>query len=150
MKENNKIIELMNRTFNGPAWHGPAVQEVLKDINYKTASAEKINNAHNIWDIVLHMSVWKDAAARFLMGQDVMISDERDWYKSPDYDENGWEIIKVALQSTHERLIEEIDKFPEERLNELVPRKDFTFYVLLHGVIQHDVYHAGQIALLKK
>ncbi len=150
MKENDRIIELLNRTFYGPAWHGAAVNEILQNIDYTTAARNKIENAHNIWDIVVHIAVWKDAAIRFMNGEDVKIPDEIDWNKTVGYDESGWEIVKTSLYAVHQKLIEKVKIFPEEKLIENVLEKDFTFYVLLHGVIQHDIYHAGQIALLKK
>lgn len=150
MKESDGIVELLNRTFYGPAWHGAAVYEILQNINYTSAARNKIENAHNICDIVAHIAVWKDAAIRFLNGEDVKVPDEIDWCKAVAYDESGWEIIKTSLYTVHQQLVEKVKTFPDEKLNEIVPGKDFTFYVLLHGVMQHDVYHAGQIAILKK
>ncbi len=73
-----------------------------------------------------------------------------DWPKIPEQSERGWRRILEKSDSAIEQLLQVIDHFSENRLSETVPGRDYSFYFLLHGIVQHHLYHAGQIALLKK
>ena len=75
---------------------------------------------------------------------------DADWPPVTDAAETTWKEAKAALQQSYETLHAHILNFPEDRLDEPVPDTTYSFYVMLHGVVQHDLYHAGQIALLKK
>ena len=143
--ETQKIIRLLQKSFNGSAWHGPAVMEVLTTITPKEA-ARKMSASHSIIELVLHMAVWRDFVSKRLQGNNEFeVSEEENFPK-----ETGWTVAMKTLQHSQDELIKSINQFPEEKLTDLVPTRTYDFYTMLYGIIQHDIYHTGQIVLLKK
>src|SRR6266478_4379152 len=108
--------------------------------------------AHSIWELVHHIAVWENVGRRRLTGDRaaIDISSPEDWPPADDTDDAAWEQAKAALDRGHQALVEAITKVTESRLDAPVFEGMSTVYVTLHGVIQHDLYHAGQIAMLKK
>jgi uncharacterized damage-inducible protein DinB len=152
MTEIERILDQLKRAYEGNAWHGPSVREVLKDVTAAQAHARPIADGHTIYELVRHIAVWEDVGRRRLQGDpaDVEISSPEDWPPPGDTSEEAWEQANAALDRGHTALVEAISKVPESRLDEPVYEGKSSFYVTLHGVIQHDLYHAGQIAILKK
>src|SRR5712692_814076 len=152
MTEIERILDQLRRTYEGDAWHGPAVREVLAGITAEQAHARPLQNAHSIWELVHHMAVWESVGRRRLEGDraQIDISSPDDWPPADDTAENAWEQAKAALDRGHQALVAAIARVPESRLDAPVFEGMSTVYVTLHGVIQHDLYHAGQIAMLKK
>ena len=152
MTEIDRILDQLKRAFEGGAWHGPSVKEVLHDVTATQAHARPLGNAHSIWELVQHIAVWEDVGRRRLEGDpaEVPISSPEDWPPAGDASEAAWDSAKAALERGHQSLVDAISRVPESRLDEPILEGKSTVYVTLHGVIQHDLYHAGQIAMLKK
>ena len=152
MTEIERILDQLKRAFEGNAWHGPSVREVLAGIMAAQAHARPLANAHSIWELVRHIAVWEDVGRRRLTGDraQIEISSPEDWPPPEDTSEAAWEQAKDALNRGHQALVEAIAATPESRLDDPIFEGMSTVYVTLHGVIQHDLYHAGQIAMLKK
>ena len=152
MTEIERIQDQLKRAFEGNAWHGPSVSEVLNGITADQAHARPLRNAHSIWELVRRIAVWEDVGRRRLSGDraPIEISSPEDWPLPEDTSEAAWEKARQALNRGHQALVEAIARTPESRLDEPVFKGMSTVYVTLHGVIQHDLYHAGQIAMLKK
>jgi uncharacterized damage-inducible protein DinB len=149
--EAHRVEDQLKRAFEGDAWHGPAVLEVLQGVTAARATAKPVPGAHSIWEIVLHIAVWEDVARRRLSGEPVgSVPPAQDWPPANGSDEAAWSAALAALRSGHQALRRTIAKLSDARLQEKVPDGEYTNYLLAHGVIQHDLYHAGQIALLKK
>jgi uncharacterized damage-inducible protein DinB len=149
MSEISRILDQMQRAYNGKAWHGPPLQALLADVSAEVAHARPIAGVHSIAEIILHVAYWKDAAVRQLAGEKVRPSEAEQW---PDagHDEASWKNALSRLETSQKALILAITALDDSRLSDPTPVRDFDVYVLLHGVIQHDLYHAGQVALLKK
>lgn len=152
MTEIDRILDQLKRAFEGPAWHGPSIKELLNGVTAQQAHARPLTNAHSIWELVHHIAVWEDVGRRRLEGDpaEVPISSPEDWPPAEDVSEAAWEQAKAALERGHQALVDAISRVPEARLNEPILEGKSTVYVTLHGVVQHDLYHAGQIAILKK
>ena len=151
MSEVQRIVEELRQAFEGPAWHGPAVCTLLADISAERAAARPLANAHSIWEIVLHIAAWEDVVRRRLAGEVIVdVADDQDWPPVRDPDAEAWQQTLRHLEQTNRALREAIAKFDDAHLADRVAGKDQSVYVMLHGVIQHDLYHAGQIALLRK
>jgi uncharacterized damage-inducible protein DinB len=152
MTEVERILDQLKRAYEGNAWHGPAVKEVLAGVTAAQARTRPLANAHSIWELVQHIAVWEDAGRRRLEGDRAAIeaSSPEDWPPASDASEATWEEAKAALDRVHQKLVQTIARLPESRLDEPILEGMSSVYVTLHGVIQHDVYHAGQIAILKK
>ena len=152
MTETERILDQLRRAFEGNAWHGPSVREALAGVTASQAHARPLANAHSIWELVQHIAVWEDVGRRRLEGDraQIEISSPTDWPPAADRSEAAWEQAKAALDRGHETLRAAITRVDESRLDEPILEGMSTVYVTLHGVIQHDLYHAGQIAMLKK
>lgn len=138
MNESARIVDQLERAYRGEAWHGPSIRAVLDGVDAEAASARPIANAHTIGELVAHILAWeKEALARLAgTGRDDLPPAE-DWPEGAA----AWRELLEELDVVHERLSVAISECPDPGT---------TVYVLLHGVIQHNLYHAGQIALLKK
>ncbi|MDX6498162.1 MAG: hypothetical protein QOG23_1422 [Blastocatellia bacterium] len=152
MTEIERILDQLKRAYEGNAWHGPSVREALAGVTAAQAHARPLNNAHSIWELTQHIAVWENVGRRRLEGDRaaIEISSPEDWPPADDTSETAWEQAKAALDRGHEALREAISRIPEERLDEPILEGMSSVYVTVHGVIQHDLYHAGQIAMLKK
>lgn len=152
--EVDRIRDQFRRAFEGEAWHGPSVLALLDGVTAKQAAAHPIPAAHSIWELTLHIAAWEGACLRRLQGDPAQLSDMENWQPVNDAGDEAWEKCKQDLLETHRKLLEAISKVPESRLNEaIITHSDTAYssvYVTLHGGVQHDLYHAGQIAILKK
>lgn len=153
MSETDRIRDQFERAFDGHAWHGPPVLAVLEGVTAAQAAAHPIPGAHSIWELTLHIAAWEDACRRRLGGDPAQLTDSEDWRPITDTSEAAWERTKQELSDTHQRLLNAIAAVDDSRLDQpIVPsvESSSSVYVTLHGVVQHDLYHAGQIAMLKK
>src|SRR5690349_6506784 len=152
--EVDRIRDQFRRAFDGEAWHGPAVLALLEGVTAEQAAAHPIPGAHSIWELTLHIAAWEQACRRRLQGDPAQLSDEENFRPVNDTSEQAWENAKKFLIDTHRELLDELAQLDEARLNEpIIASSDIPFsttYVTLHGGVQHDLYHAGQIAILKK
>lgn len=155
MSETARIADQLRRAFSGEAWHGDSLLEILDGVAAAQAAARPIKHVHSIWELVLHITAWDNAVRRRLAGEAVELSDEQNFPSVMDASEGAWRRAVESAKRVHNELIEAVAAFPDERLTEKVPGKKsepdwYDFYYMLHGVAQHELYHAGQIALLKK
>ena len=152
MTEIERILDQLKRAHEGNAWHGPSVREALTGVTAHQAHARPLQNAHNIWELVHHIAVWENVGRRRLEGDraEIDISSPEDWPPADDTSEAALEQAQASLDRGHEALRKAIASLDESRLDEPILEGLSTVYVTLHGVIQHDLYHAGQIAMLKK
>ena len=144
------IAEQIHRAFEGDAWHGPALLELLRDMDAATAAAQPLSDVHSIWELVLHVSAWDDAASRRLGGEKVQLTGAANFPVVPNPTQTTWREAIAHAKHTHDLLVKMVAALPDSRLRERVPGKRYDFYFMLHGVAQHALYHAGQIAILKK
>ena len=150
MSETARIADQLKRAFAGDAWHGPALMEILADVDAPAAAARPISLAHTVWELTLHITAWDAAILRRVAGQAASLSDAENFPKIRDTSESAWRTALENLQRQHQELLRVIADMPDRRLSEQVPGKDYDFYFLLHGTVQHALYHAGQIVMLKR
>lgn len=150
MSEARRIKDQLRRAFEGEAWHGPSLMELLADVTAERAAAKPIAAAHSIWELVLHITFWEEVSRRRLEGDDTKVQAEDGLFHITESSEAGWQEALAKLRSANEALREAIAGLDDESLQEKSAGQEYSIYSLLHGVIQHDLYHAGQIALLKK
>ena len=154
MSESERIRDQFRRAFDGEAWHGPSVLALLKGVTAEQAAARPIAGAHTIWELTQHIRAWEGACLRRLNGDPAQLPDSEDWSDVNDHSEAAWETTKQKLVETHEQLLAALASLDDSRLDQPImnhPEIPFSStYVTLHGGVQHDLYHAGQIAILKK
>jgi len=144
------IADQLRRAFEGDAWHGPALLELLQHLDAATAAARLLPDVHSIWELVLHVAAWDDAALRRLGGEKAQLTGTANFPVPPKPTRASWREAVAHAKHTHDVLVKTVAALPEARLRERVPGKKYDFYFMLHGVAQHALYHAGQIAILKK
>jgi uncharacterized damage-inducible protein DinB len=151
MSEVERILDQMDRAFSGDAWHGPPLKTVLEGLTAEDASNHAIADAHSIWELVLHITAWKIIVRHELTGEKVDVTPEIDWPPVWETSEIAWKRTVENLDESHKRLREAASGLREDQLEEKpAARTGNSRYVMLHGVVQHDLYHAGQMAVLKK
>ena len=106
MTEIERILDQLKRAYEGQAWHGPSVCEVLAGVTADQAHARPLANAHSIWELVRHLAVWEDVGRRRLEGDraQIDISSPEDWPPADDPSEAAWEQAKAALDRGHQAL----------------------------------------------
>ena len=146
LSHKESVLKLLRRTFEKGAWHGPSVMEVLGDVTQEVAM-HRLRDSHSIIELVAHMTTWRIFVINKLRGEHYEVDDARNFPKATD-----WIMVFRELLHSQEELIAAIEKSDEERWADLVPHPDlkYTFLTLLHGIIHHDLYHIGQISLIKK
>lgn len=153
MTEPQNLADTIRRAYEGDAWHGPSLSEILEGVDAVMAST-KLGDVHTIWELTLHITAWLNIVRRRVEGEvlgDHNLTWEDNWPPSPsEVTEARWDEAKAGLSKASEDLITTVAEFPQERLEELAPGKDYAYSVMLHGAAQHALYHGGQIALLKR
>jgi hypothetical protein len=150
MTELDRIADQLQRAYSGPAWHGPSVKEALEGVTPEIAARRPITGAHNIWELVHHIGAWADIPRRRILGESFEITDDLNFPPVLKTTAQSWENSLAALAESQRKLLELIADLPVSKLDERVMKDGPTHFDLLHGVVQHHVYHAGQIVLLKK
>lgn len=151
MSEIDRILDQMDRAFSGDAWHGPPLKSLLDGLLAEDASKHSLDGAHSIWEIVQHIAAWNTIVRRELSGEVLSVTTEQDWPPVWEVSDAAWRRTVENLVEAHNRLREAAKGLREEQLDEKPSKRtDNSRYVMLHGIVQHDLYHAGQIAVLKK
>ena len=151
MDDRSRIADQLRRAMHGEAWHGPAVLELLHDVTASQAGARPIAGAHSIWELVLHLAATYGLVLRRVRGDARQLSPEEDWPAEPPPTEARWRAAIDALRGLNEEAQRAMEGLPAARLDEqLVASPPYTAWVQFVGLTQHDLYHAGQIALLKR
>jgi hypothetical protein len=159
--EMHRIADQLSRAVNGPAWHGSSLLEVLRDVNAADAAARPLPSAHSIWELVAHTTAWLEIARKRLDGTAPLdITAAMDWPPLSDAARNPadesaarqWQADLSRLRHAADDLQSAINTQDDRRLAEDLPGTNDTWsaYHTLHGVLQHTLYHTGQIAILKK
>lgn len=151
------LIDELHRAFDGDPWHGPSVAQLIAGLTAAQAMARPLPDAHSIAEIVAHMTVWVAEVARRVCGHPAADPVGGDWPLPRAINEAGWLAMHIELTSAVARLTEAIAGFPERRWDDKVgDTRDpalgtgVTYAQTVSGVIQHLVYHGGQIAILRK
>jgi hypothetical protein len=157
MSEVQRLLGDLRRAYGGDAWHGPALAELLRGVDATSAAAHPVPGLHSIWEIVLHAAGWAREVARRLQGHPPQVPAAGDWPAVADSGDAAWDAARADLAAAHAELERALAAFPEGRLGEPAgATRDaplgtgVTFAGLVNGLLQHDAYHGGQIALLKQ
>ena len=144
------IADQLRRAFYGSAWHGPAVMELVKDVDAVTAAAKPLADIHSIWELLLHIEAWDRAGLIRLSGKKCQMKGEKNFPPVTTPTDEAWRETVTRVKGTHDELVKTVAALRRPRLLDQVPGKKYDFYHMLHGIAQHELYHAGQIAILKK
>jgi hypothetical protein len=150
MQETDRIHQQMKQAFVGVAWHGPSVMEILEGVDAEAGAARPLPDAHSIWEIVLHLTSTQDVLLSRLRGVNKQLSPAEDWPPVPEATGEAWGKAVSNLKSRDEKLREAVAAFPVEKLDTQLVDGGSSAYNNFHGYVQHNLYHAAQIVMLKK
>jgi len=151
-KEIQSIIDSLDDTLNGEPWYGKAVFKLLNEIDESKVFTKPSNREHSLIELLWHMNTW----AGFTLAN----IEKRSKEELLEIEKNDWRIIEInikywkkgleELKSVHKKIVTALSAKDDSLLDEIVPNRRYTFRYMLHGLIQHNIYHTGQIAYLKK
>src|SRR5271165_6095389 len=146
--ESLRIADQLRKAFTGDPWHGSPLRDLLAGITAEQATARPLPSAHCIWELVLHIDIYVGIALDATQGVPMpkLFGTGRDW---PAPGDTSWTKAARHMFDNAENLAHAIEEFTDARLLDIVPGRDYDFYNLFHGIVQHSLYHGGQIAMLK-
>jgi uncharacterized damage-inducible protein DinB len=155
MAVENRLLEniktLLNNAFHGGAWHGPSVLEIVKGLGLKEAGY-KTGTVHTIAELIYHITSWRIFTIKKIQKDaNYNIDDEKkNWGNLGKLDAFELETLIMELTLSHDELIKELESKTDAFLYEIVPGAEYDFFTLLTGIVNHDLYHTGQMSMLKK
>jgi len=157
MDEIARIADQLRRVWDGDPWYGPNVVDVLRGITPAQAARRPVPQAHTVWEIALHMTAWNREVLRRLKTGSCRDPEDGDWPPQPEASPENWRWTTEMLEASLSALIHEVERFPAARLDEVLGElrdrpqgSGVSYYVLLHGIVQHNVAHTAQLSLLRK
>jgi len=151
-KEIDYIITTLRSVLDGEPWYGRSVMKLLQEIDPAIVHKTPKENSHSLLELLYHMNTWAEFTLKRLEKdeeKDLASFEKLDW-REIGPDEHTWEKAMAQFKVTHDLIIELLETKDDEFLSGEVDYREYNFRFLLHGIIQHDIYHVGQIAYLKK
>ena len=150
------LAELLRKGHASNPWHGPATADLLAGLSPSQAAVRPVADGHSIWEIVLHMTGWQREVARRLGGATPGLPDEGDWPTPPECSQDAWDQARAALRESLEELAGAVAALSDQDLETRIGTSSrplgtgVTRAETVIGMLQHNAYHSGQIALLIK
>jgi hypothetical protein len=148
------LLALLDEAFNVQSWHGTNLRGALRGVDVRTAAWRPRTTRHNIWELTVHAAYWKYAVRRRLTGEKrgSFALQGSNWFPRPvdGRDARAWTSDVKLLVREHESLRRVIEELDERELDRRTGGRRWTRAALIRGVASHDLYHAGQIQLLKR
>ena len=154
-----RLVVTVRRSFDGGAWHGPSVAESLAGCTAAEAAARPIPGAHSVWELALHVAGWADEVADRVIGAPPGAPRGGDWPPVPEpADEAAWEAARTKVAAARGRLLSVIEALRDDQLGQMLPPSPAaapgearaTLHDTIVGIAEHNAYHGGQIALLRR
>lgn len=145
-----RLLDQLDRAYRRKAWHGPSLLECLDRLTPKQAAARPVKGAHSIWELVEHVATWDEVVALRLEGGKPAVPPEYNFPPVTKTTPAAWKATRARLARNHALLRRTVAAFPAAKVGRQRPGTSMTWYVLIHGAIQHELYHAGQIAMLRR
>jgi len=152
-REIKLLLGLIDEAYNRSAWHGPNLRGSIRGVRAGEAARSPGAARHNIWEIVVHAAYWKYAVRRRLTGEKrgSFSLPGSNWFARPmDRSEKAWRADVALLNREHQLLREVVSSFPPGNLDRPPKGSKSSARRMIAGIALHDVYHAGQIQLIKK
>jgi hypothetical protein len=147
------LLAAVDEAYDKRSWHGTNLRGSLRGVTLEQAGWRPAAGAHNIWELMVHAAYWKYDIRRRLTGgkgRSFAIEGSNFWQRPLEGTPGEWKADLALLQREHDALREAVAVFPTKRWTLKAPGKPFKFEGLVRGVAAHDLYHAGQIQLLRR
>lgn len=147
------LLEVFDQAYDNKSWHGTNLRGSLRGLTVKQLLWRPSPKRHNIWELALHAAYWKYAVHRRMIGAPKGLFPRKPSNypaipKNPT--KKAWDNDFKLLDHWHGKLREVIVGFPDSQWKQKPPESEWNFLHTAFGVAAHDLYHAGQIQLLKK
>jgi len=152
-REIEHLLQLLDEAYNRAAWHGPNLRGAIRGVTAREAARPPKSGRHTIWEIVVHAAYWKYAVRRRLTGskRGSFSVQGSNWFAVPkDRSEKAWRADVALLNSEHKLLRKCVSSFEPRNLDRPSHGSKTFARRMIAGIALHDVYHAGQIQLIKK
>ena len=149
MSEAKFLVDQLRTTFNGDSWHGPNLVKTLEGIDLYDAGTRYLEDRHTIWELTNHITYWLEEVYKSVKDVTSLNHEGNDWPEMGSTEEE-WARSTSRLEASVNMLAEGLEAWTDEGLARTVPGSNFTFKQMIHGTIHHNLYHAGQINILKK
>jgi uncharacterized damage-inducible protein DinB len=153
MNEIRLLLAMLDEAFERSAWHGPNLRGSLRGVTARQAAWRPAPGRHSIWELAVHAAYWKYAVRRRLTGESRGSFPHKgsNWFESPAAPtERAWRADLALLGGEHARLRSAVARLSPSDLPKKAGGSRRTVATLVYGVASHDVYHTGQISLLKR
>jgi uncharacterized damage-inducible protein DinB len=147
------LIDLLEEAFDRRSWHGTNLRGAIRGLTPPAAAWRPAEGRHNIWELVVHAAYWKYAVRRRLTGDKrgtFPLAGSNWWPRPQEGSTSEWKHDVALLVAEHRRLREAASQLSQAQLTRRAPGSPFSYAALIRGVAAHDLYHAGQIQLLKR
>lgn len=150
------LLGLLDEAFDAKAWHGTPLRGAVRGVGVALAARRPAPGRHNIWEVVVHCAYWKYAVRRRLTGEKrgSFALDGSNWFRRParpgDASETAWHADVKLLLDEHHKLRAVVGRLAASRIEKRQRGSRYTPFALVRGIAAHDLYHAGQIQLLKR
>ena len=147
------LLDVLDQAYDRSAWHGTPLKGSIRGVGVAGALWRPGRRRHNIWEIVLHAAYWKSIVRRRLLRDPELTFPRKgsNWFDLPaPADARAWKRDVALLQEQHHLLRRAIARFPAARLEARAWRSTWTNEATIYGIASHDLYHAGQVQLLKR
>jgi uncharacterized damage-inducible protein DinB len=155
MTTSEKLQQELEKVLSGRPWYGTGIYDTIAKVSFEAAYEKPPGSVHNIAEIVLHMVAWTEEVMDRMNGMTAGVPTSGDWPETGKPEEQKWQNYVDDLKLVNVNLIRIIQDFPDEQWDEPIDdqrgdRPVVTYEALINGLIQHHIYHAGQIALLNR
>ena len=151
------IADQLEKAFASDPWHGPATASLLRGLSAESAVARPVDQAHSVWEIVLHITAWQREVLERLEGKEPSLPKDCDWPVVPPPTSPAWTQACLELESSLQQLAQSVRRLgPEDLQVKVGTTRDLALGTgvsraeMLLGVLQHNAYHSGQVALLRR
>lgn len=149
----NQLADTMDNVFNGDPWYGDSILKQLSEVSFDVANKRPAVINKSIAEILQHMINWRILAIEKMDGDalyEIEMNSTNDWNAVELENQQDWDLLVQKLEDTQDRIIEMIKSKDQDFLEQRVPGRNYSFNFLIEGIIQHDIYHLGQIGLMKR
>lgn len=148
------LLDIIDQAYDHMAWHGTNLRGSIRGLTSQDAAWRPGPDRHNVWEVVVHAAYWKYIVRRRLLGEKrgSFPLKGSNWFPRPgeDSSDHSWKNDIVLLEETHTSMREAVASFPPTKLTSKPPGSKMSNIRMIYGIASHDLYHAGQIQLLKR
>jgi uncharacterized damage-inducible protein DinB len=150
MKETDRIIKLFDDLYQGTPWLDVTIMDTLKNLTPERAARKIKPDWNSVWEVINHVISWRLAILERIEGREVISPEHNFFVPVTDQSTEAWNITLERLQDSQDKWINYLRNFPEREFDVVPDKKPYSKYELIHGILQHDAYHLGQIRILVK